>query len=173
MPERYSQANRHRKVITMEKENDYICVYCQQPFPIWDTRPVNRGIKGKELRVCDNCADAARDSSKIVQCDACGEYFTLDVLHDEEICGHTFTACPNCGKDMVECMTREEFEKEYQPCRYAVVVRGVDGSQRGYIVSVDGNAGIGAALKKLAGKVKLDHAASVTVAEILMDEDEF
>ncbi|WP_300765519.1 hypothetical protein [uncultured Oscillibacter sp.] len=157
----------------MEKENNYTCAYCQQPFPIWDMRPINRSIEGKKFRVCDTCADAAQDSSKIVQCDACGEYFTSDVLHDEEICGHTFTACPNCGKDMVDCMTREEFEKEHQPCRYAVIVRSVDGSQRGYTVSVDGNAGIGAAFKKLADKVKLNHAASVTIAEILMDEDEF
>ena len=54
-----------------------------------------------------------------------------------------------------------------------MIVRSVDGSQRGYTVSVDGNAGIGAAFKKLADKVKLNCAASVTIAEILMDEDEF
>lgn len=118
-------------------------------------------------------ADSARDQSKIVQCDACGEYFTSDVLHDEEICGHTFTACPNCGKDMVDCMTREEFEKEHQPRRYVVVVRNTDGSQRGYVVAMDNSAGVGDVVKKLAGKVNLSPAASITIAEILMDEDEF
>lgn len=157
----------------MEKENNYVCAYCHQMFPIWDTRLVNRGIAGKEQRTCDSCADAACNSGKIIQCDACGEYFTPDVLHDEEICGHSFTACPACGKDVVDCMTREEFEKEHQPCRYTVVVRNVDGSQRGYVVSVDSSAGINGVVQKLAGKVNLDHAASIIIAEILTGEDEF
>ena len=157
----------------MEKENKYICAYCKQPFPIWDMRPVNRSIEDEKFRICDICADAARDSGKIVQCDACGEYFTSDLLHDEEICGYTFTACPNCGKDMVDGITREEFEKEHQPRRYVVVVRNIDGSQRGYVVAVDNSVGIGGVVKKLAGKVNLSPTASITIAEILMDEDEF
>ena len=157
----------------MEKENNSICAYCLQPFPIWDTRPVNRGIEGKEHRICTCCADAYRDSGKIIQCDACGECFTADMLHDEEISGHTFTACPACGKDVVDCMTREEFEKEHQPRRYTVVVQSVDGSQRGYVVSVDSSAGVGSVVKKLTDKVKLDRAASIIIAEVITGEDEF
>lgn len=157
----------------MEKENNHICAYCHQPFPIWDTRPVNHGIEGKEHRICASCADTYRDNGKIIQCDACGECFTSDMLHDEEISGHTFTACPSCGKDVVDCMTREEFEKEHQPYRYTVVVRSVDGSQRGYVVSVDSSAGIAGVVKKLAKKVNLCRAASIIIAEIVTDEDEF
>ena len=113
----------------MEKENNFICAYCHQPCPIWDTRPVNRGIEGKEHRICASCADTYRDNGKIIQCDACGECFTSDMLHD--------------------------------------------GSQRGYVVSVDSSAGIAGVVKKLAEKVNLCCAASIIIAEIVTDEDEF
>ena len=149
------------------------CEHCKDEFEHYDTVCINHGIEGKEFRICYGCKDEAVNSGKIIQCDACGEYFTPDVLHDEEICGHSFTACPACGKDVVDCMTREEFEKEHQPCRYTVVVRNVDGSQRGYVVSVDSSAGINGVVQKLAGKVNLDHAASIIIAEILTGEDEF
>lgn len=154
-------------------EKDKICAYCRQLFPIWDTRPINRGIDGKELRICFSCADTARNSGKVIQCDACRECFTPDLLHDEEIFGHSFTACPTCGKDVMEGMTREEFEKEHRPRRYAAVVRNADGSQRGYVVSVDSSDGIGAVHKKLVGKTKLDRAVSIVIGEVLTNEDEF
>ncbi len=155
----------------MENKKEFECAYCHEKFAIWYTRLVNRGIEGKEIRVCCSCAELACNDGKVIQCDACGESFTSDVLHDEEICGHSFTACPACGKDMVEGLTREKFEKEHRPYRYAMIVRSFNGEQRGYIVSVSG--GINDAIKKLAGKVNMDSAASITVAEILMEEDEF
>lgn len=150
-----------------------ICAYCHDAFDIWDTRVINRGIEGKELCVCNSCADKICNNGKIIQCIACGESFTADVLHGEVIPGHTFTACPSCGKDAMEGLPHKEFEDEYRPCRYAVIVRGVDGSQRGYVVSVESSSGIGAVVKKLAEKVNLSCAASVSVAEILLKEDEF
>jgi len=155
----------------MENTKEFECAYCHEKFAIWNTRLVNRGIEGKEIRVCCSCAETACNNGKVIQCDACGESFTADVLHDEEICGHSFTACPACGKDVVERLTREEFEKEHRPYRYAMIVRSFNGGQRGYIVSVVG--GVSDAIKKLAGKVNLDGAASITAAEILTEEDEF
>ncbi len=153
----------------MEKEHH--CAYCHAAFDVWDTRLINRGIEGKELRICTSCADEACNNGKIIQCGACGESFTADVLHDEAICGHSFTACPVCGKDVVEGLTREDFENEHRPSRYAVIVRNVNGGQRGYIVSVECSQGTGSVIKKLAEKVNLDSALSVTVAEILLEED--
>ncbi len=155
----------------MENTKEFECAYCQEKFAIWDTKLVNRGIEGKEIRICCSCAESACNDGKVIQCDACGESFTSDVLHDEDICGHSFTACPACGKDVVYCMTREEFEKEHCPYRYALIVRSFNGGQRGYIVSVAG--GVSDAIKKLAWKVNLDSAASITAAEILAEEDEF
>lgn len=155
----------------MEKTKEHVCANCHEAFNIWDTKLINRGIEGKEFRICNSCADAACNSGKIIQCGACGESFTSDVLHDEVVCGHSFTACPVCGKDVVEGMTREDFEHEYHPIRYAVIVRSVNGGQRGYIVSVECDKGISGVIKKLAEKVNLDSAASITVAEILLEED--
>lgn len=157
----------------MENTKEHICAYCRDAFDVWDTKVINRGIAGRELRICCGCADEACNNGKIIQCSACGESFTADVLHDEAIYGHTFTACPICGKDVVESLPREEFESEYRPCRYAVIVRSVNGSQRGYIVSVECSSGIGAVIKKLAEKVDLNGTTDVSVAEILLEEDEF
>ncbi len=96
----------------MENANGYVCAYCHEKFAIWDTRLVNRGIQGKEIRVCWSCAESACNNGKVIPCDACGELFTLDMLHDEEIAGHSFTACPACGRDVVEGLTREKFKQE-------------------------------------------------------------
>jgi len=155
----------------MEKVNRYECSYCHEIFNIWDTRLVNRGIKGKEVRICCDCVEAAYDSGRVILCDVCGEVFTSDMLHDEQIHGHSFTACPACCRDVVYKLTQKKFEEVYRPCRYAVIVRRCKGEQRGYIVSVEG--GISDAIKKLAGKVNLDGVASINAAEILTEEDEF
>lgn len=57
--------------------------------------------------------------------------------------------------------------------RYAVIVRDYHGGQRGYIACVHANAGQNEVFAKLSAKVDLAGAASVTVAEILLDTDEF
>ncbi len=155
----------------MENTKEFACAYCHEKLSVWDTRLINRSIEGKEFRICCGCMEAACNNGQVIQCNACGESFTSDVLHDEEIGGHSFTACPACGKDVVDGLTRTEFEKEHRPYRYAVIVRSFNGGQRGYVVSVAG--GVSDAIKKLAGKVNLDSAASITAAEILVEEDEF
>lgn len=146
------------------------CEHCKDEFEHYDTVCINHGIEGKEFRICYGCKDEAVNSSKIIQCDACGEYFTADVLHDEEIEGHTFTACPACGKDVVEALGRAEFEDEYFCPKYSVVVRAFDGSCRGYIVSARGRHEV---MKRLLEKLDFNGVAEVTIGEVLLKEDEF
>ena len=146
------------------------CEHCKDEFEHYDTVCINHGIEGKEFRICYGCKDEAVNSGKIIQCDACGEYFTADVLHDEEIEGHTFTACPACGKDVVEALGRAEFEDEYFCPKYSAVVRAFDGSCRGYIVSAKGRHEV---MKRLLEKLDFNGVAEVTIGEVLLKEDEF
>ena len=97
---------------------------------------VNEGIDN-EYHVCCDCVPSECNNGHIISCEACGSYFSADKLHDEEIEGHSFTACPVCGKDVVEGLSRAEFEDEYFRPRYSVVVRQFSGSVRGYIVSAN------------------------------------
>ncbi len=39
----------------MENVKSHICAYCHDAFDIWDTKVINRGIEGKELRICTSC----------------------------------------------------------------------------------------------------------------------
>lgn len=146
------------------------CEHCKDEFEHYDTVRINHGIEGKEFRICYGCKDEAVNSGKIIQCDACGEYFTADVLHDEEIEGHTFTACPACGKDVVESLGRTEFEDEYFCPKYSVVVRAFNGSCRGYIVRAKGRHEV---MKRLLEKLDFNGVAEVTIGEVLLKEDEF
>lgn len=77
-----------------------------------DCFEVNSGMP-EEFVQCWLCHLSDMDNGKVLQCEACGEYFSADVLHDEEIHGNSFCACPSCGMDIVEGMTREEFAEEY------------------------------------------------------------
>lgn len=110
------------------------------------------------------------NNGHIISCEACGSYFSADKLHDEEIEGHSFTACPACGKDVVEGLSRAEFEDEYFCPRYSVVVRQFDGSVRGYIVSANGRHEV---MKRLLEKLDFNYIAEVSIGEILVKEDEF
>lgn len=98
---------------------------------------------------------------------------TTDILFpvkDEEIEGHSFTACPACGKDVVEGLSRAEFEDEYFRPRYSVVVRQFSGSVRGYIVSANSRHEV---MKRLLEKLDFNYVAEVSIGEILVKEDEF
>ena len=96
--------------------------------------------------------------------------FSADKLHDEEIEGHSFTACPVCGKDVVEGLSRAEFEDKYFRPRYSVVVRQFSGSVRGYIVSANSRHEV---MKRLLEKLDFNYVAEVSIGEILVKEDEF
>ncbi len=74
------------------------------------------------------------------------------------------------AKDVVEGLTREQFAEEHEPDRYAVVVQFYNNNTRGYVVRVQRGE---SALKKLAEKVDLRGAVSVTCSQILLEEDEF
>ena len=131
---------------------------------------INEGLDS-EFHICGTCLESECNAGRIVSCEGCGEYFTANVLHDEEIVGHSFTACPHCGKDVVEGLTREQFAEEHAPLRYAVVVQHYHGT-RGYIVSVPVGESV---IKKLAEKVDLQGlgTVSITYSQILLEEDEF
>ena len=130
---------------------------------------VNEGMDN-EYHVCCDCVPSECNNGHIISCEACGSYFSADKLHDEEIEGHSFTACPACGKDVVEGLSRAEFEDEYFCPRYSVVVRQFNGSVRGYIVSANGRHEV---MKRLLEKLDFNYVAEVSIGEILVKEDEF
>lgn len=144
------------------------CEICGETFEVWDCSPINRGTE-KAFHVCQSCLESECNAGRIISCEACGEYFTTDMLHDEKIEGQSFTACPSCGKDVVEGMTREQFAEEHAPFRYAVVVQFYNNT-RGYIVAAHHDESV---IKKLAEKVDLQGAVSITFSQILLPEDEF
>ena len=119
---------------------------------------VNEGIDN-EYHVCCDCVPSECNNGHIISCEACGSYFSADKLHDEEIEGHSFTACPACGKDVVEGLSRAEFEDEYFRPRYSVVVRH--------------SAVIPSAPERLLEKLDFNYVAEVSIGEILVKEDEF
>lgn len=149
------------------------CKICGKEFDeSFEGTTVNAGLDS-EYYVCDECIPSECDNGRIISCENCGAYFSADLLKTEDIYGQSFTPCPSCKKDMIDCLTREEFVAEYAPYRYAVTVRFTNGV-RGYIVSVNvGEPGASAVIKKLADKVDLSGAAEITVGEILLLEDEF
>lgn len=130
---------------------------------------VNEGMDN-EYHVCCDCVPSECNNGHIISCEACGSYFSADKLHDEEIEGHSFTACPACGKDVAEGLSRAEFEDEYFRPRYSVVVRQFGGSVRGYIVSANGRHEV---MKRLLEKLDFNYVAEVSIGEILVKEDEF
>ena len=122
---------------------------------------VNEGIDN-EYHVCCDCVPSECNNGHIISCEACGSYFSADKLHDEEIEGHSFTACPACGKDVVEGLSRAEFEDEYFRPRYSVVVRQFSGSVRGYIVSANSRHEV---MKRLLEKLDFNYVAEVSIGE--------
>ena len=118
---------------------------------------VNEGMDN-EYHVCCDCVPSECNNGHIISCEACGSYFSAD------------TACPVCGKDVVEGLSRAEFEDEYFCPRYSVVVRQFNGSVRGYIVSAYGRHEV---MKRLLEKLDFNYVAEVSIGEILVKEDEF
>ena len=92
---------------------------------------------------------------------------------NHQIHGNSFTACPSCGKDIVERMTREEFEEEYALYKYALDVSFISGRHRGFTVEA---YSVPEAIRKLlASMEKRNDAAgihAITCSLILLKEDE-
>lgn len=160
-----------RSVNIVEVLNMKTCKICGCSFDEenFEGVVVNEGIDN-EYHVCCDCVPSECNNGHIISCEACGSYFSADKLHDEEIEGHSFTACPACGKDVVEGLSRAEFEDEYFRPRYSVVVRQFSGSVRGYIVSANSRHEV---MKRLLEKLDFNYVAEVSIGEILVKEDEF
>lgn len=127
---------------------------------------VNEGMDN-EYFVCEDCVPDECNNGHIISCENCGSYFTPDRLCDEYIWGFTFTECPACGKDIVECVSREEFEEEHFLSKYSVIVR-MGNYSRGYVISAQNPADM---MKKLMRRAELCSAAEISYSETLMDED--
>lgn len=130
---------------------------------------VNPGLPNEYVE-CESCHDSSWEAGRIVNCEACGEWFSPDSLHDEEVAGESFCACPSCGKDMIEGMTKEEFVEEHFVPKYAAVVF-FGGMTRGYQISAHDST---KAMEKLMGRLKksgMNGVTAVYISEILLDED--
>lgn len=100
-------------------------------------------------------------------CKICGCSFD-----DDNCCGVVVnegmdTECPSCGKDVVECVSREEFEEEHFLSKYSVVVK-MGNYSRGYVISAQNPTDM---MKKLMKRAELCSAAEIIYSEILIDED--
>ena len=104
-------------------------------------RVINEDTDKRRI-VCQDCFDALWEAGKIIQCEACGEWFDYDLLHDEQIGNDTFTACPGCGCDIVEGDTKEHRISEAFSCKvkatsYAVTIAYQDGYNASYLFASD------------------------------------
>ena len=69
---------------------------------------VNHGLPDEHI-LCEECCDDDWERSRIVHCDACGEWITPNNLHDERLTDECiFTPCPICKRDIIEACTRAE-----------------------------------------------------------------
>lgn len=92
-----------------KEKKQHICSHCGKVIGRYEIPcTVNAGTP-HEFTVCDLCHDSLWDRCEITDCAFCGNYFTPDVLHEEE---NSFTECPFCHHDIVEGYTREEFEED-------------------------------------------------------------
>lgn len=74
-----------------------------------DIRYINPGMCQRTRRVCAYCLASLETTGQVVRCDACGEAWSADVLHDERLSDTiTFTRCPSCHRDVVDGTTRAE-----------------------------------------------------------------
>lgn len=130
---------------------------------------VNPGLPTEYVE-CECCHDYYCNLGSVIMCEACGNYYSADVLKDEDINGESFTPCPSCGKDVVDCLTRAEFEEEHFVPKYAVVA-SFGGMTRGYQVSADSTIKAMEKLMKYLGESGMNGVSAVYISEILLDND--
>ena len=132
---------------------------------------VNEGMDS-EFALCESCV--LNDNDKYHICDACGSWFTEDVIHDEVLSKRvTFTPCPSCGYDICEGVTRDEMMDEVVFIhKYSAVVSFCNGYHRGYMIAAED---MDAMMDKLIAHIKstlgMAGIQNINVAEILLDED--
>ena len=88
------------------------CKNCGCEIKEFDTcHTVNFGLPEEYIQ-CDGCHDDQWDRNDITMCEACGQWYEVDKLHRRD--NHSeFTPCPNCGCDIVEALTEQEFDAAY------------------------------------------------------------
>lgn len=149
-----------------------ICTECGWNVDEDELREIDVGLPTARL-VCDTCAGEMEDSGKLIRCEACGEMFLASSLHDEKIYGQSFTACPHCGFDVVDGLSRVEFKEEYAPDRFVAIVNYANGEARGMTVEADSLAE--AYSRIIDCHVKRGNAGgiqSVSCSRILWNKDE-
>lgn len=131
---------------------------------------VNSGLP-EHYAECESCHDESIDHNRIIQCEACGEWFSNDVLHREEIAGEAFCPCPHCGKDIVDGQTREERAERDYISQYSVVVTFATGGSRGFLIAANDKRQM---LGKLLDRLGENNAASlesIHIGFLYMSED--
>lgn len=124
---------------------------------------VNDGTPDEYVQ-CESCHDSKWEDNKIVLCEACGCWFDTDKIHDE---GEDFAPCPKCGCDIVDGLTKEEWEEEHCLPRYSVIVK-MGQYSRGYVISAKDPRDM---MEKLLRHIGLMSGAEIFYSEILLDED--
>lgn len=152
------------------------CSRCGEPFADeLDIHFINIGASNGEKvstdQICVSCLEGMETRGHAIRCEACGEVWNSNALHDEKLDDeHTFTACPSCGKDMVEGITREEMLDDIAPSRFAVIVYFTDGGDRGFLAHAKNR---GDAIRKVMEAMPEGYTvASVSVSEIFLKGDE-
>lgn len=133
---------------------------------------VNSGLASEYVE-CESCHDNSWERGSIVLCEACGNWFTTDVLHAENVGDHkrSFVPCPACGKEINEGCTREEFEEMYPEEgkeKFIAIVRYIGGGSSAYIIYAnDANE----MMKKLLAQADMRFISGIDFSEVLTDAD--
>ena len=134
---------------------------------------VNHGLDTAYYE-CESCHEESWECGRIISCEACGEWFDSDVIHSEALDDtHSFAACPACGCDICEGVTRDEMMDEVVFVhKYSAVVSFFNGYHRGYMIEAED---MDAMMDKLISHIKstpgMAGVQNINVAEILLDED--
>ena len=75
---------------------------------------INKGMDSQHV-LCHSCLCEAQNNGKVIQCESCGENYTADALHDEEIFGNSFTMCLSWELVVVPVLTGEELVAKCRP----------------------------------------------------------
>lgn len=130
---------------------------------------VNSGLESEYVE-CEACHDSAWEHNSIILCEACGNWFTTDVLHSENLedLNRSFVPCPVCGKDIDEGMTREEMNAEYAPEKYIAIIRYIRGGSRAYIIYANDTNEM---MQKLLKRADMRFVSGIDFCEVLTDAD--
>lgn len=135
---------------------------------------INPGMEDKYI-LCKSCCDDAIEKGKIVQCEACGNYFTNDKLCNKKVTAyHTFCTCPYCKGDIFSGCSEDELTEKLTALgtlrleKFAVIATLQNGTNRGYMISaVDAND----MMLKFMKMADIKYITSISYSMILCEED--